>query len=123
MFNGNGANSSDAPVVLHGAALIAQAKDVARERPDERIVGVVAEKDTPEAAHLLGIGARVNRARDGSVSALISRESAKKHLVNMTPQLLEWLEDDGEGSHRKLPVIHAARRGLRTTALEDDIFD
>lgn len=41
----------------------------------------------------------------------------------MTLQLLDWLEDAGDGRRCKLPVIHAAGRGMRTTAIEYDPFD
>jgi len=53
----------------------------------------------------------------------VTRESARNLLGDMIPGLLDWLEDEEGGPRRRLPVIHAARRGMRTTTIEYDLFE
>ena len=119
-----GPPSADDGVERHEHGLIAKAKDLARDRPGERFVVIVAETDAPEVKLL-----RANppsglfHAPGGSIAAFLTRDEAKKYLGKITPQLLDWLEDEGDGTCRKLPVIHAAKRGMRTTAIEYDLFD
>ena len=88
-------NSSDEVVDFHLHSLLAQAKEVARVRPEMRLVGLVADEGTPEAALLLSKKTKLATAPDRRVSALLSRELAKSILVDTTPKLLDWLEDDG----------------------------
>lgn len=121
MFDGNGPRSPDDGVERHEVGLIAKAKFLARDRPGERFVAVVAEAETPEAKLLLAKPSEVLRAPGGSVAGFVMRDNAKKFLGQITPQLLDWLEDEGEGSHRKLPVIHAARGRMRTASIEYDV--
>jgi hypothetical protein len=105
-------------VDLHEADLIKRAIVLAREQPGLRFVAFVAEAGTPEAAMLGAAQKDVLRGADGSVAAFVTRESAKKMLGEVTPQLLEWLEDEGEGQLRRLPVIHAASGGMRCGSIE-----
>jgi hypothetical protein len=111
---------SDA-VDLHEAELMKRAIVLAREQPDLRFVAFVAEAGTPEAA-MLGVAQKdVLRGADGSVAAFVTRESAKKMLGEITPQLLEWLEDEGDGKRRRLPVIHAGPKGMRAGSILYDL--
>ncbi len=102
----------------HKPGLIAQVVELARTQPDQRFVALVAEADAPEAPSLRAAPAGVSRAPDGTVAALVTRESALNMLGAMTPGLLDWLDDEGPGPLRRLPVIHAARRRMRTTSFE-----
>lgn len=92
--------------------------ELSRREPELRFVAFVAEADAPEAKELRQAKGEILAASDGSVAALVTRESAKGMLAGASPSLLDWLEDEGSGSNRKLPVIHAARRGMRTTTIE-----
>jgi hypothetical protein len=86
--------------------------------PDARVVGMVIESDAPEAEslrQLLPLGARV--PSQGFVG-IVPREIALQILGAAAPAALDWLEDESNGRKRKLPVIYAARTGLRTAALE-----
>src|SRR5688572_16204272 len=109
-------------VEVHLAGLVAEVLKARRETPDARPVALVAEADTSEAESMRGQPG-VLVGPDGSAAALITRESAKKLLAQATPQLLEFLDDEGNGRRRKLPVIHAARRGTATAAIEYDLID
>jgi hypothetical protein len=53
----------------------------------------------------------------------VTRDLALEILASSTPALLDWLEDEGDGPRRKLPVVHAAARGMRTTAFDYDLPD
>jgi hypothetical protein len=48
------------------------------------------------------------------------RDVAVRLLAEIAPGALDWLEDDGAGTRRRLPVIYAAKRGIRTTSIEYD---
>jgi len=100
-------------VEIHEAGLIAKVREARRDHPDARPVALVAEADTSEARSIRG-KPDVLVGPDGSAATLITRESAKKLLVQVTPRLLDWLEDEGNETIRNLPVIHIARQGLRT---------
>lgn len=118
-----GPRHSDPVVDLHVAYLVAQARAFARERPGERAVGLVADENTAEADYLFKSEEIFSRAHDRSVSALISRESAKKHLRNASPGMLDWLDDEGVGPRRKLSIIHAAKLGLRMVITAYDLAE
>lgn len=108
----------------HKAELIARAVELARARPDLRIVGLVAEADAPEAPALRATLPAEKRDPRSSVAVVVTRESAKDLLGTATPGLLDWLDDDErDGSRRRLPIVHAALRGMRTTAIEYEMPD
>jgi hypothetical protein len=48
------------------------------------------------------------------------RDVAVRQLGSTAPGALDWLEDDGTGARRRLPVIYAAKRGVRTTSIQYD---
>jgi len=114
-------NSSDPVVDFHLPSLLAQARALAEVSPEMRVVGLVADKGTTEAAMLTSKGTMLTTGPDKSVSALVSRELAKDILHNANPKLLEWLYEDWAGSQRRLPVIHAARQGARTGSIPYDL--
>jgi hypothetical protein len=118
-----GPRYSDPVVDLHLAYLISEAKVRARERPWERVVGIVADAKTPEEMFLVQSEENISRAHDGSVSALIPREVAKEHLRDASPGMLDWLDDEGDGPRRKLSTIHAAKLGLRMVITPYDLAD
>jgi hypothetical protein len=113
----------DDAVERHKVDLVARAIEIARNRPELRIVGLVAEADAPEAQSLRAAPSEVLRGADGSVAAILTRESALILLGAATPGLLDSLKDEDGGPRRALPVIHAARRGMRTTTNEYDVPD
>lgn len=108
-------------VERHKTALIARAIEIARMRPDLRMVALVAEADAPEAPSFRAVPSEVLLGADGSVAAILTRESALNLLGAATPGLLDWIGDEGHGPRRRLPVIHAARRGMRTESIEYDV--
>ena len=113
-------SSSDADAVeRHRDALVSRAVAILEADPDRRVVGLVAEADAPEA-RILRETPRAFVDPSGSVSVILTRESAQKLLGAATAGLLDWLEDDRAGPRRVLPVIHAARRGMRTTVIAYD---
>ena len=114
-------NSPDPVVAFHLPSLLAQARALAEVSPEMRVVGLVADKGTSEAALLLSKKTKLTTGPDESVSALVSRELAKDILHNANPSLLEWLYEDWAGSQRRLPVIHAARQGARTGSIPYDL--
>src|SRR5688572_22244041 len=89
-------------VDLHQEQLVARAIKLALDSPDLNLVALVAEADSSEAASLRRAPGDVLHGKDGSVAVLITRDSAKKFLGQVTPVLLDWLEDVGEGSVLKL---------------------
>jgi len=48
---------------------------------------------------------------------IISREIALQVLGAAAPASLDWLEDEGNEGQRSLPVIYAARTGLRIASI------
>ncbi len=116
-------NERSEVVDQHVPELVARAIATARERPDLRVVALVAEADAPEAPSLRALPSEVLRGADGSVALIMTRDSAKDLLVAANPWLLEFLEDEGYGPRRGLPLIHAARRGMRTSVIEYDMPD
>lgn len=114
---------SDPVVAFHLPSLLAQAVESARVWPKLRLVGLVAEEGTPEAALLKAKGTSLTTAPDRSVSALISRKIAKDILIESNPHAREWLFEDGSGTHRRLPIIQSASRGVRTTSAPYDLPD
>jgi hypothetical protein len=114
---------ADDAVERHMDELVSKAIEIRRERPGLRIVGLVAEADAPEAQALRETLPEASRDPKSSVAVVVTRESARNLLGDMIPGLLDWLEDKEGGPRRKLPVIHAARRGMRTTTIEYDLFE
>jgi hypothetical protein len=103
--------------------LVTKAIEIRRNRPDVRIVGLVAEADAPEAPALRATLPEESRDPNASVAVVVTRESARDLLGDVIPGLLDWLPDDDGGARQKLPVIHAARQGMRTELIEYDLFD
>lgn len=120
MTKERGSPSPTDVVEQHRAGLVARATAIARSRPHLRLVALVVEADAPEAPGLRAIRSEVLHGIDGSVATIVTRRSAQDLLGAATPGLLDWLDDEGDGPRRRLPVIHAARRGMRTTAIEYD---
>lgn len=101
-----------------GAALIAEAIDITREQPQLHIAGMVIEPDAPKAEtfrQFLPPGSR--DPRRGFVGTVM-RDIALKIIGAATPAALDWLEDNGAGARRKLPVFYAARSGARTATFD-----
>ena len=103
-------------VLIHEAGLVAMVREARRDRPEARPVALVAEGDTSEAESMRG-QSNVLVGPDGSTATLITRESAKKFLVQVTPQMLEFLAEEGNETIRRLPVIHVAQQGIRAEAI------
>ena len=114
--------SSNDPVAPHRAALIAQALGTHREQPDLRVVGLVIEPDAPEAEAFRQILPPELRAADQGFVGTIPRHIAVGLLASLAPGALDWLEDDRTGARRRLPVIYAAKRGIRTTSIEYEVL-
>jgi hypothetical protein len=110
----------DDPVAPHRAALVEQALATHREQPGLRIVGLVIEPDAPEADAFRQILPPEFRAAGQGFVGTIPRDVAVRLLGEMAPGALDWLEDGGTGARRRLPVIYAAKRGVRTTLIEYD---
>jgi hypothetical protein len=119
MVNEPDPDSSDEVVDFHLPSLLAQARALAQVDPGMRVVGLVADKGTPEARMLQKKGPNLDTGPDQSVSALISRELAKD-IVRSTPSSREWLFEDRSGPHRMLPIIHSASRSMRTMSISYD---
>jgi hypothetical protein len=111
-------NAPEDTVRQHIPGLVEKAIEIARTQPDMRVVALVAEADAPEAKSLRVRPADALRADDGSLAVIVTRESAKNLLCKTNPSLLEFLGDEGSGPLRGLPVIHAARRRMRTALIE-----
>ena len=109
-------NEAD-PVSLHEPWLIERARETTREKPDVRLVAFVMDANAPETISVLISSAEIHRAEDKSISLTVTRESAKELLLKWSPAQLEWLGDSKPGS---LPVIHFAKRGLRTRTITYD---
>ena len=103
------------------ATLIAEAVDIFRQDPDARIVGMVIESDAPEAKTFRQLLPPDSRGPSQGFVGIVPREIALQLLGAAAPAALDWLEDDGNGRSRRLPVIYAARTGLRTAAVEYDV--
>jgi hypothetical protein len=114
------AGRPDDPVAPHRAALVEQALATHRELPDLRVVGLVIEPDAPEVEAFRQILPPGVRTADQGFVGMMPREVAVRLLGEMAPGALDWLEDDGAGARRLLPVIYAAKRGVRTTSIEYD---
>src|SRR5262245_22399197 len=119
MANEPDPNASDEVVDFHLPSLLMQARALAEVEPEMRVVGLVADKGTPEAKMLQAKGTNLDTGPDQSVSALISRELAKD-IVRKTPNAQEWLFEDRSGPHRMLPIIHSASRSMRTMSVSYD---
>ena len=105
------------PVYLHRDYLIECVKEAIKLHPEKKLVGYVLEKDAPEIMSILQSPAEINRAEDGSIALVLTRESAKRLLAAFSPQVLEWLENNEPGV---LPVIQSAKRGMRAGVLRYD---
>ena len=117
------AAAPDDPVAPHRAALIAQARLTHREQPGLRVVGLVIEPDAPEAEAFRQILPPEVRTADQGFVGTMPRDVAVRLLGEIAPGALDWLEDDGAGARRCLPVIYAAKRGVRTTSIEYEVPD
>lgn len=109
-------NATDKVIAFHLPSLLTHARVFAQTDPGMRVVGLVADEGTQEAALLKSRGTELTTDPDQSVSALVSREIAKDILLDANPQVMEWLFHDWVGSQRILPVIRSARHGIRTAA-------
>jgi len=92
-----------------------------REQPGLRVVGLVIEPDAPEAEAFRQILPPELRVAGQGFVGTMPRDVAIRLLGEMAPGALDWLEDDGTGARGCLPVIHAAKRGVRTTAIEYEV--
>jgi hypothetical protein len=117
------ADEPDDPVAPHRASLIAQALTTHREVPDLRVVGLVIEPDAPEAEAFRRLLPPELQAADHGFVGTMPREVAVRLLGSIAPGALDWIEDDGAGARRRLPVIYAAKRGVRTTSIEYEVPD
>jgi len=63
------------------------------------------------------------RASDQVLVGTMPRDVAVRLLGEIAPSALDWIEDDGAGGRRCLPVIYAANRGVRTTTIEYEVPD
>jgi len=113
-------DEADDPVAPHRAALIAQARLTHREQPGLRVVGLVIEPDAPEAEAFRRLLPPELRATSQGFVGTMPRDVAVRLLGEISPAALDWLEDDGAGPRRCLPVIYAAKQGVRTTSIEYD---
>jgi hypothetical protein len=111
---------SDDPVAPHRAALVEQTLASHRELPDLRVVGLVIEPDAPEAEAFRRPLPPEHRAVDRGLVFTMPRDAAVRLLGAIAPGVLDWIEDDRAGPRRRLPVIHVAKRGVRTTSIEYD---
>jgi hypothetical protein len=111
---------TDDPVAPHRAALVEQALATHRGQPDLRVVGLVIEPDAPEAEAFLRLVPPALRAAGQGFVGTMPRDVAVRLLGEIAPGALDWLDDDGAGARRRLPVIYAAKRGVRTTSIEYD---
>lgn len=94
--------------------LIALAIELLTEQPDRRLVALIGEKGTVEAADLVASPVDdILRGPDGSAAAIITRDSAKRKF----PVLWEFLPDEGTGPTRTLPTVHASLQGVRAEGI------
>ena len=110
----------DDPVAPHRAALVEQALATHLEQPGLRVVGLVIEPDAPEAEAFRRLLPPELRAAGQGFVGTMPRDIAVRLLGEIAPGALDWLEDDGAGARQRLPVIFAAKRGVRTTSIEYD---
>jgi hypothetical protein len=102
----------------HRNELIDKAERCGREYADVRLVGLILEREAPEAPTFL---AKLPASEAGlpSFSVLVARDYALSLLEAVAPEALDWLpSDEPEGSLKRLPVIFTNRRGLCCVQLE-----
>jgi hypothetical protein len=83
----------------------------------------VIEPDAPEAEAFRQILLPDLRVAGQGLVGTLPRDVAVRLLGEMAPGALDWLEDEGAGARRLLPVIYAAKRGVRTTSIEYEVPD
>jgi hypothetical protein len=99
------------------AALLADANDVLRERPDLRLVGFVIEPDAPEMILIRQILPANRTPPNSGFVGVVERALAVRILGVVAPALLDWLEAGDGVALRSLPVVYLARTGMRTATL------
>lgn len=99
------------------AALVAEASDVLRERPDLRLVAFVIEPDAPEGILIRQLLPPGGQQASGGFAGVVERALAVQILGVVAPALLDWLEAEDEGLSRGLPVVYLARTGMRTAVI------
>ena len=113
--------SPNNPLAPHRAALVEQALATHREQSGLRVVGLVIEPDAPEAEAFRRILPPELRVAGQGLVGTMPRDIAVRLLGEIARGALDWLEDDGAGPRRCLPVIYAAKRGVRTTSIEYEV--
>ncbi len=82
---------------------------------------MVIKPDAPEAEVLLLLQSPERRAAGQVLVGTMPPDVAVRLLGEIAPGTLDWLDDDGAGALWRLPVIYAAKRGVRTTSVEYEV--
>jgi hypothetical protein len=99
------------------AALLTEANDVLRDRPNLRLVGFVIEPDAPEGLLVRQLLPSNRTPPAVGFVGVVERALAVRILGVVAPALLDWLEAEQGVALRSLPVVYLARTGMRTATL------
>jgi hypothetical protein len=117
------APNPDDPVAPHRAALVEQAIATHLEHPGLRVVGLVIEPEAPEAEAFRRLLPPEHRGAGQGLVGTLPRDVAVRLLGEIAAGAIDWLEEDGAGARRSLPVVYAAKRGVRTTSIEYEVLE
>jgi hypothetical protein len=120
MTRQDGPGRAVAAIEQHRATLLAEAIDIQRQYPGIRLVGMVIEPDAPEADALRPMLPPEVRDQVQRFVGTMERAIALKILGASAPAVLDWLEDDHVGLVWKLPVVYAAKTGVRAASIPYD---
>lgn len=103
----------------HRLTLAAEATRIARMVPSARMVGVIIERDAPEAATFVRSLAPDSPPVDAFVG-VIPRKYALDLLEAKLHERIDWFEDEVDSPVRMLPILVVTKTGYRTSVAEYD---
>lgn len=100
----------------HRATLASEAARIAKEHPGARMVGLILEGDAPEAVEFLRALELPNDI--AGFVGVVPRKMALDILGQSAPAGLDFVANDTIGPMRKLPILFAAKTGVRLGLVE-----